>query len=211
MSNSQLSKSTNKRIKPRKMPSQSRSALTVDAILEGAAHILERHGLEGYTTNAIAQRSGVSIGSLYQYFPTKDAITAALIEREAASIAQDVSAALQINSFRQALTALVNIAVRQQLKRPELARLLDFEQNRLSAILPASTDAMAVRQLVVDFLKQRWDPIIGNPELAAADMMSIISALTDAAGRRKEANSAALAQRIEHAVLGYLKCFSHLD
>jgi AcrR family transcriptional regulator len=205
MSNSQLSKSTSKRVNPRKMPSQSRSALTVDAILEGAARILERHGLEGYTTNAIAQRAGVSIGSLYQYFPTKDAITAALIERESASIAQDVAAALQINSFRQALTALVNVAVRQQLKRPELARLLDFEQNRLSVILPTSTDAMAVRQMVVDFLKQRCKPNMGNPELAAADMMAIISALTDAAGRRKETSSAALAERIEGAVLGYLK------
>jgi AcrR family transcriptional regulator len=205
MNNSQLPKSTRKPINPRKMPSQARSALTVDAILEGAAHILERHGLEGYTTNAIALRSGVSIGSLYQYFPTKDAITAALIERESANIAQEVAAALQISSVGQALTALVSIAVRQQLKRPELARLLDFEQDRLSAILPISTNAMAVRQMVVDFLKQRCDPTISDPQLAAADVMSIISALTDAAGRRKESNSVALAQRIEGAVLGYLK------
>ncbi len=205
MNNSQLSKAALKRINPRKMPSQSRSALTVDAILEGAAHILERHGLEGYTTNAIAKRSGVSIGSLYQYFPAKDAITAALIERESATIAQEVAQALQIKSFRPALSALVDVAVRQQLKRPELARLLDFEQTRLSAVLPVSTDAKAVRQRVADFLKQRIHPRINNPDMAAADMMSIISALTDAAGRRKEANSAALAQRIEGAVLGYLQ------
>jgi AcrR family transcriptional regulator len=205
MSNSQFSKPAGKRLNPRKMPSQLRSALTVDAILEGAAHILERQGLEGYTTNAIAQRSGVSIGSLYQYFPAKDAITAALIERESASIAQEVAAALQIRNFKTALRAMVDSAVRQQLKRPELARLLDFEQTRLSAILSASCDAIAVRQMLVDFLRQHKGPEIGNPEAAAADMMSLISALTDAAGRRKEANSAALAQRIEGAVLGYLK------
>ena len=208
MSNSQLSKPASKRLNPRKMPSQSRSALTVDAILEGAAHILERYGLEGYTTNAIAKRSGVSIGSLYQYFPAKDAITAALIERESAVIAQEVAQALQIKSFRPALSAFVDVAVRQQLKRPELARLLDFEQTRLSAVLPVSTDAMAVRQRVVDFLNQHINPKITNPEIAAADMMSIISALTDAAGRRKETNFAALAKRIEGAVLGYLKATS---
>jgi AcrR family transcriptional regulator len=154
MSNSQFSKPAGKRLNPRKMPSQLRSALTVDAILEGAAHILERQGLEGYTTNAIAQRSGVSIGSLYQYFPAKDAITAALIERESASIAQEVAAALQIRNFKTALRAMVDSAVRQQLKRPELARLLDFEQTRLSAILSASCDAIAVRQMLVDFLRQ---------------------------------------------------------
>jgi AcrR family transcriptional regulator len=208
MNNSQFSKPAGKRLNPRKLPSQSRSALTVDAILEGAAHILERQGLEGYTTNAIAQRSGVSIGSLYQYFPAKDAITAALIERESATIAQEVAQALQGKSFKQALSALVDIAVRQQLKRPELARLLDFEQTRLSAVLPVSTDAMAVRQRVVDFLNQHIKPKITNPENAAADMMSIISALTDAAGRRKETNFAALAQRIQGAVHGYLKATS---
>jgi AcrR family transcriptional regulator len=204
MSNSQLSQASSKRINPRKMPSQSRSTLTVDAILEGAAHILERYGLEGYTTNAIAQRSGVSIGSLYQYFPTKDAITVALLERESGKIAQEVASALQIKNFESALREMITIAVRQQLKRPELARLLDFEQTRLSTILPISADALAVRQTLVDFLKRHVNSEKCSPEIAAADMMSIVSALTDSAGRSKEANSVALAQRIEGAVLGYL-------
>lgn len=66
-------------VTPRKAPGQPRSAHTVAAILEGAAQVLEERGLAGYTTNAIAARAGVSIGSLYQYFPTKDAVTVALI------------------------------------------------------------------------------------------------------------------------------------
>lgn len=205
MNNSQLAKSVSRRLKPRKTPSQPRSALTVDAILEGAAHILERHGLEGYTTNAIAERSGVSIGSLYQYFPTKDAITVALIERESAVTAKEVMVALQIRHFRQALGALVAVAVKQQLKRPELARLLDFEQNRLSTVMPVSANARAVHQIVIGFMKQHKMPKAGSAEVAAADMMSIISTLTDAAGRRKELGSVALGRRIEGAVLGYLK------
>ncbi|WP_454277896.1 TetR/AcrR family transcriptional regulator [Sphingomonas sanguinis] len=64
---------------PRKTARQGRSAATVDAIVEAAARILEAAGPSGYTTNAIAQRAGVSVGSLYQYFPNKDAITRALI------------------------------------------------------------------------------------------------------------------------------------
>ena len=52
--------------------------------MEAAARILEERGLEGYTTNAVAERAGFSIGSLYQYFPNKDAITIALIQRETA-------------------------------------------------------------------------------------------------------------------------------
>src|ERR1700722_10162709 len=80
------------RLEPRKLPVQSRSSETVNAVLEAAARILERHGFEGYTTNAVAERAGVSIGSLYQYFPSKDAVTVALIERETATLLADIGA-----------------------------------------------------------------------------------------------------------------------
>ncbi|MBR8500820.1 TetR/AcrR family transcriptional regulator, partial [Burkholderia cenocepacia] len=56
-------------LSPRKAPRQRRSVATVDAIVEAAARILERDGFDGYTTNAVAALAGVSIGSLYQYFP----------------------------------------------------------------------------------------------------------------------------------------------
>ena len=61
---------------PRKTPRQSRATATRDAIVEAAARILEADGMGGFNTNAIAARAGVSIGSLYQYFPAKDAILA---------------------------------------------------------------------------------------------------------------------------------------
>ncbi|MCA3366430.1 MAG: helix-turn-helix transcriptional regulator, partial [Roseomonas sp.] len=67
--------------KPRKQPIQDRSRETVGAILEAAARILEAEGLEAANTNAIAARAGVSIGSLYQYFPDKVAIFAELIRQ----------------------------------------------------------------------------------------------------------------------------------
>ena len=60
-------------LKPRKTPSQQRAAGTVAAIIEAAAQVLETEGFEGFNTNAIARLAGVSIGSLYQYFPGKDA------------------------------------------------------------------------------------------------------------------------------------------
>jgi AcrR family transcriptional regulator len=68
-----------KTLKARKVPAQSRSQETVTVILEASARILESDGLRGFNTNAIAERAGVSIGSLYQYFPNKDAIVLALI------------------------------------------------------------------------------------------------------------------------------------
>ena len=65
----------------RKAPGQARSKETVDVILEASARILESEGLRGFNTNSIAAKAGVSVGSLYQYFPNKDAILLALIER----------------------------------------------------------------------------------------------------------------------------------
>jgi AcrR family transcriptional regulator len=65
----------------RRDPAQERSRQTVDAIVEAAGQLLVEHGKIGVTTNAVAERAGVSIGSLYQYFLNKEAILAALQER----------------------------------------------------------------------------------------------------------------------------------
>jgi AcrR family transcriptional regulator len=68
-------------LRPRATPRQARSRETVDAILQAAAQVFERHGYAAGTTNRIAERAGVSIGSLYQYFPGKDAILVELTRR----------------------------------------------------------------------------------------------------------------------------------
>ncbi len=67
--------------KPRKKPQQARSSHTYNTILDAAAQVLGVEGYEEATTNKIADRAGVSIGSVYEYFPSKEAIYAALIER----------------------------------------------------------------------------------------------------------------------------------
>jgi len=72
------------RLEPRKPPVQKRSKATVDVILSAAAQVFEAHGYAAGTTNRIAERAGVSIGTLYQYFPSKEAIAVALLERHVA-------------------------------------------------------------------------------------------------------------------------------
>jgi AcrR family transcriptional regulator len=192
------------RLSPRKKPSQSRSAKTVDTILEGAARILEQHGFEGYTTNEIATRAGVSIGSLYQYFPTRDAVTIALIERESATRAADVKEALLAPEWHRALSGMIEVAVRHQLQRLQLAKLLDFEESRLSQVLPLSSSTSSVHKAIVDFLKRKSGPPIKNPKWRATGLMLITRTLTDAAGCRKNANPLQVRRDIERAVLGYL-------
>lgn len=79
----------------RRKPRQARAEETVSAILEAAAQILEAAGLAGFTTNAVAERAGVSIGTLYQYFGDKNAVLRALAERELNAVLQRVAEVLR--------------------------------------------------------------------------------------------------------------------
>jgi AcrR family transcriptional regulator len=72
---------------PRKRPAQRRSAETVDRILTAAARLFDERGYRGTTTNHVAEAAGISVGSLYQYFPNKDALLVALAERHLAETA----------------------------------------------------------------------------------------------------------------------------
>lgn len=192
-------------VKPRKAPSQPRSEHTVAAILEAAAHILEDHGLERYTTNAIAAKAGVSIGSLYQYFPTKDAVTVALIEREMADLVEDATRALKMRNRSAALKELIAVAVRHQLRRPLLAVILDFEQNRLSGIMPRGASRNAMSVALVDFLQCIPAAEKMVPEVIVEELLELIRALTDAAGRSGNVDPSGLVDRISGAVRGYLR------
>src|ERR1700677_2744069 len=168
-----------KRLDPRKPPTQSRATETVNAVLEAAARILERYGFEGYTTNAIAERAGVSIGSLYQYFPGKDAITVALIERECARLLADVSEAESLVGHRDAIDHLICAAVAHQMRRPRLARLLDLEENRLpigSRIRPASD---AIHGALVRLLSRPDFPYSGNRKETVLDLFAIARGMVD--------------------------------
>ena len=119
------------RVTPRKRPSQARSRETVRAILEAAAHVFEERGPTAATTDAIAERAGVSIGSLYQYFPSKDALLATLsachllAAREAMAPA---FAALAAGApAGEAIPALVRAMVTAHAQRPRLHRILFTE------------------------------------------------------------------------------------
>lgn len=99
----------------RRIPRQARAGQTVDAILEAAAQILEAGGLATFTTNSVAERAGVSIGTLYQYFADKSALLRALAEREmhaalvrvAAAMAGDGDTSLE-GRVRATIRAIIN-------------------------------------------------------------------------------------------------------
>ena len=112
---------------PRKQASQDRSRATVDALVEATARILVREGFDAASTNHIAARAGVSVGSLYQYFPGKEALVGAVMDRHQRELSQLVRGLLpQVATLplQQALRKLVTLGIRAHQVDPKLHRVL---------------------------------------------------------------------------------------
>jgi AcrR family transcriptional regulator len=190
-----------KPLQPRKRPAQARSTETVAVILTAAAHILEKDGYGQYSTNAIAKRAGVSIGSLYQYFPGKDAITIALIQQEGARVAGAIEEASHIENWRDALRAMIDVAARHQLARPMLARILDVEQSRLQPEKGVAEIAAIVEEVLKRGLRGAIP--IGHRTLAI-DIVAITRGVVDIAAEQGDVSLNDLRHRLDCALFGYL-------
>jgi AcrR family transcriptional regulator len=113
--------------KPRKHAIQERSRATVDALVEATARILVKEGFDKASTNRIAETAGVSVGSLYQYFPSKESLVVAVIERhhqELMQVVSDVLADVATLPMEKAVRKLVAAAVAAHRVDPKLHRVL---------------------------------------------------------------------------------------
>jgi AcrR family transcriptional regulator len=144
--------------KPRKKPRQERSLVTYDAILEAATRIFGERGYAGATTNDIAELAGVSIGSLYQYFPNKDALIGALQSHHKNEIAAAVETVLEAapdRSIRESVAALVGVWFAIHLRDVRFHRRLetdflpfdrsDEEDTRLTEAIVSDMTALLAR------------------------------------------------------------------
>lgn len=174
-------------------------------IVEAAARVLERKGFEGFNTNAVAERAGVSIGSLYQYFPTKDALLSAIIEREAAPLLGVAEELVKFKECEAALRCYIRASVRHQMRRPNLARLIDVAEKRDIFNNQISGTLSRLQAVLERILRLPDAPRVASRSIAAADLLAIIRTLVDAAGERGEGESDQLVQRVEGAVWGYLR------
>ena len=114
----------------RRKPKQRRARQTVEAVLEAVIKTLKREGPRAVTTNRIAEVAGVSIGSLYQYFPDKQAIFAALHERHIEQIDRLVEKTLvdhAASTLDELIRAIVEAMVEAHTGDPELFALMQME------------------------------------------------------------------------------------
>lgn len=146
------------RTSPRKIPRQARSRQTVDAVLDATARVLVKAGYAALTTNRVAEVAGVSVGSLYQYFPSKEALVDALLERHLETVRRVVFAAMaglgQL-SLRDATRAMVGALAAAHAGDPALHRVLLSELPRASRMRRLRDWDQAMHAAIVAFLEPR--------------------------------------------------------
>jgi AcrR family transcriptional regulator len=145
---------------PRKLPKQERSQATVEAILTATTHILTEGGYDQLTTNRVAELAGVSIGSLYQYFPNKEALIFALAEHHASEmsqLAQHHLGGLENSSIIDVLRQIVKAVLAAHAVNPQLHRVL-HEQMPRSEVMRQLDDAN-METMLRSFLGQRRDQL----------------------------------------------------
>jgi AcrR family transcriptional regulator len=143
-------------VHPRKKASQERSRATVDALIEATARVLVREGFERASTNRIAAEAGASIGSLYQYFPTKEALVAAVIERHKNDMMEVLRRALVRVAgmpLEQGVRELVALMIDAHRVDPELHRVLVEQIPRIGRLAEVEGFDREVRELVRAYLE----------------------------------------------------------
>lgn len=173
-----------KRLKPRKQPTQRRASETVSVILEASAHILRRQGASALTTNTIAMRAGVSIGSLYQYFPNKDAIVARLVIEQTEAFEQQVLGLLGTAAslpLEAGLRHVIGGVLDHHARHRDLERALVAEERRLPLDSELRQSQSRIMAALEAFLRVRPELEHLDIPLAASTLVIVVRALADAA------------------------------
>ena len=202
------------RTNPRKSASQERSRATVDALLEATARVLINEGYDRASTNRIAEVAGVSIGSLYQYFPSKEALVAAVIDRHTQEISEATRDALVKAAARPievAAREFVSAGIDGHRVNPRLHGVLAEQIPRVGRLENIEANVREGYALVRGYLEAHRDEIeVADLDLAAFVLVTVVEALTHAAVlRRPDILSDQKAQRfvddVTRLVVRYLR------
>lgn len=189
---------------PRKRPRQGRSQATFDAIVEAAAHIVERDGYDRVTTNDIAARAGVSIGSLYQYFPTKEAVLVELIRRKRTGLRQafdEAYAASEGQDPERRVRLLVEAVMGHQYLTPNLARFVETANEKLAVEADRQELETHIGRNLTELLAREG---IAEPDKGAFEIVAIVRGLVGHAGQSQTYDRAELSKRASVAVSAYI-------
>ena len=200
-------------LNPRKSPVQARSAASVDAILEATIQVLLKAGKERLTTTRVASRAGVSVGTLYQYFPNKSALLQAALKRHLDKITEAVERVCREqkgNTLPNMATALINAFLEAKMRDAKTSVALYSVSSDVDGAKIAQRTGMRSNKAIAEMLASAREPPTIDPQLVA-DMLQ--GAMAGVSRRLLEADApeeqfARLRQELIFFVCAYMEACS---
>ena len=158
-------------LEPRKSPVQARSAASVDAILEATIQVLLGAGKERLTTTRVALRAGVSVGTLYQYFPNKSALLQAALKRHLDEVAETVERVCREGKGRtlsEMATALISAFLAAKMRDTKTSVALYSVSSDVDGAKMARRMAIRSHKAIAGMLATASEPLTKDPQLVAA-------------------------------------------
>jgi AcrR family transcriptional regulator len=158
-------------LEPRKSPIQARSTASVDAILKATVQVLLRVGKERLTTTRVAARAGVSVGTLYQYFPNKSALLQAALKLHLEQVAEAVELACQEQegkTLRQMATALITAFLDAKMRDIKTSAALYSVSSDVDGAKIVQQIVIRHNKAIVRMLASSSEPLATDPQLVAS-------------------------------------------
>lgn len=157
-------------LEPRKSPVQARSAASVEAILEATIQVLLSVGKERLTTTRVALRAGVSVGTLYQYFPNKSALLQAVLKRHLTQVTDAIELVCKEQrgrTLRGMVTALINAFLKAKMRDAKTSVALYSVSSDVDGAKIVQQTGVRANKAIVRMLASACEPLTADPELVA--------------------------------------------
>lgn len=198
---------------PRKSASQERSRLMVETLLDATARVLTQEGYDRASTNRIAAVAGVSVGSLYQYFPNKEALAAALISRHVRDMMDLIKEAISdvgAHDLESSMRRLIRAMIDAHRVDPALHRVFDEQIPRMGSLVDIESVEREGFALVRGYLERHRDEIkVRDLDMATSICVTTVEALTHEIITRREDPTDAwtedFVEEVTRLIVGYLR------
>ena len=168
-------------LEPRKSPVQARSAASVDAILEATIQVLLSVGKERLTTTRVAARAGVSIGTLYQYFPNKSAMLQAALRRHLEDVTEAVERVClekRTKPLAEMATALVSAFLEAKMRNAKTSVALYSVSSDVDGAKILRETGVRSNGAIVEMLESAREPLMKDPQLVASMLQGAMSGVS---------------------------------